>query len=224
LIATPENPRGIPLSNQSNPVGGSSSVAAAPPSISELHRLAMCVALTRNWWAIFARGVAAILFGIFAIIVPGALLVTLVFLFAAYLLVDGVFAIVAAIRAIQKHERWSLLLTEGVFNLLLAAVILLLPAGAILTFVLLTAAWAVITGGLMIGIAIRLGQEHGRWWVAIGGVISILWGVLLAITPLLGALALTWWFAVYAIAFGAFLFVAAFRLRRQQLLPADTWP
>jgi hypothetical protein len=74
------------------------------------------MALTHNWWAILARGIAAILFGIVAIFVPGAMLLTLVFLFAAYLPVDGLFAIVAAVRAIQKHERWGLLVTEGVFN------------------------------------------------------------------------------------------------------------
>jgi uncharacterized membrane protein HdeD (DUF308 family) len=180
----------------------------------------MCVALTRNWWAILARSIAAILFGMVAIFIPGAVFLTLVILFAAYLMVDGLFAIVAAVRAIQKHERWGLLVAEGVFNLLLAVVILLLPAGAIFAFVVLTAAWAVITGSLMIGIAVRLGHEHGRWWIAIGGVISVLWGVLLAITPLLGALVLTWWFAVYAIAFGVFLVVAATMLRRQRLLPS----
>ena len=73
----------------------------------------MSAVLAKNWWALALRGLFAILFGIVALFAPGAVLVTLALFFAAYLLVDGILAIIAAIRAAQRHERWGLLLAEG---------------------------------------------------------------------------------------------------------------
>jgi uncharacterized membrane protein HdeD (DUF308 family) len=60
--------------------------------------------LAQNWWAIALRGVFAIVFGILAILLPGVTLASLVLLFAAYMLVDGVLAIVAGVRAVRQHR------------------------------------------------------------------------------------------------------------------------
>src|SRR4029077_20580994 len=78
---------------------------------------AMSAALARNWWLIALRGVLGILFGIVAFVIPGATILSLVLVFSAYMLVDGVFAIAAAVRAARAHERWSLLVLEGVANI-----------------------------------------------------------------------------------------------------------
>jgi uncharacterized membrane protein HdeD (DUF308 family) len=173
----------------------------------------MSAVLARNWWAIALRGVAGILFGLIAFAVPAAVMLSLAWLFAGYLLVDGVFAIVAAVRAAQTHERWGLLLAEGVIDLAMGILVLLFPTGAVLGFVIATAAWALLTGGLMLGAAFRLHASHGRWWLGLAGVVSLLWGVVLILTPFAGALVLTWWLGGYAIVFGVSLLVLAFRLR-----------
>ena len=177
---------------------------------------AMSAVLAQNWWALAIRGVAAILFGVIAIAVPGAFLITLALFFAAYLLVDGVFGIVAAVRAAQRDERWGLLLAEGVLNIVMGAVAFLFPVSAVLAFVLVTAFWSLLTGGLMLAAAWKLNPEHGRWWMVLSGVVSILFGIALAIAPLIGAVVLTWWFGGYAIAFGALLLVLAFKLRNRK--------
>ncbi len=62
--------------------------------------------LARNWWALAIRGLAAIVFGIAAFVVPNITLVVLVALFGAYALVDGLFAVVAAVQAAERHARW----------------------------------------------------------------------------------------------------------------------
>jgi uncharacterized membrane protein HdeD (DUF308 family) len=172
--------------------------------------------LAENWWAVLLRGIAAVLFGLFALVVPGAVMLSLALVFGAYLLIDGVLGIVAAVRAARGGRRWGLLLAEGVLNLLMGAVALVFPAGAVLAFVLVTAAWALMTGGLMLAAAFKLGLSHGRWWLALGGLVSLLWGVLLIVTPLIGAVVLTWWLGAYALAFGAFLLVLAVRLRARR--------
>lgn len=177
----------------------------------------MSAALARNWWAVALRGVAGIIFGVIAILLPAAAMLTLVWLFAAYLLVDGAFAIVAAVRAAEHHERWGLLLLEGVLDLVMGAIVWLFPASAIVALVLIIAAWALITGALMLVSSFRLHGTHGRLWLALGGIVSLIWGGLLAAVPFAGAIVLTWWLGAYAIAFGVVLLLLAFRLRGRHL-------
>jgi uncharacterized membrane protein HdeD (DUF308 family) len=172
-------------------------------------------ALAQNWWAIAIRGLAAVIFGVAAIFWPAAAMLTFVFLFAAYLLIDGVFSIVAAVRAIAGHQRWAWLLIEGLLDFIMAGVALFFPASAIFAFVLITASWALITGALMLMSGFKLDASHGRWWMLLGGVISVLWAIALVIDPPIGALVLTWWIAGYAIAFGITLIVLSLRLRAQ---------
>ena len=174
---------------------------------------AMSAVLAQNWWLIALRGVFAILFGIVAFAAPGAVMLTLALFFAAYLLVDGVIGIAAAVRAARAQERWGLLLAEGALNIVMGLIAGIFPVSAVLAFVFVTAAWALITGGLMLAAAFKLTQAHGRLWLALGGIVSVIWGVLLVIAPLVGAVVLTWWLGAYALVFGIALLVLAFQLR-----------
>ena len=83
----------------------------------------------------------------------------------------------------------------------------------IVAFVFLMGAWAIVTGALLFGASFRLNVLHGRWLMTLGGAISIIWGVLLIIWPLVGAIVLTWWIAAYALLFGIAMLVLGFRLR-----------
>jgi uncharacterized membrane protein HdeD (DUF308 family) len=177
---------------------------------------AMSGVLARNWWAIALRGAIAVLFGIAAFALPGATMLSLVFLFAAYMLVDGIFAIIAAVRAASRHERWGLLVLEGVADIATGAIAFLWPGITVLAFVLLVAAWALISGGLMLAASFRLKPDHGRWWLALGGLASLAYGALLIIAPMIGAVVLTWWIGAYALVFGVALLVLGFRLRSRK--------
>ncbi len=203
------------------PQGGSPATAhgasaATAPSPGDARSQAMCALLAQNWWAVALRGVFAILFGLIALLVPGATILSLVLFFSAYMLVDGVFGIVAAVRAARQGERWGLLILEGVLNIAVGVVAFLWPGLTVVAFVLLLAAWSLVSGGLMLGAAFRLSKEHGRWWLALGGIVSIIFGVLLAIAPVIGAVVLTWWLGAYAFAFGIALLVLALRLRARK--------
>jgi uncharacterized membrane protein HdeD (DUF308 family) len=174
---------------------------------------AMSAVLAKNWWAIVVRGVLGIIFGMIALFLPGVTMLSLVLVFSAYALVDGIFAIIAAMRAAREHKRWGLLVLEGIVNIVTAGIALLWPGITVVAFVLLVAGWALISGGLMLSAAFRLGIDYGRWWLALGGIVSIVYGALLIAAPLVGALVLTWWLGAYALIFGASLIVLAFRLR-----------
>ena len=174
---------------------------------------AMSSLLAENWWAIALRGVFAIIFGLIALLMPGATLLGLVLLFAAYMLVDGILAIVASVRAAQRHERWGWLIVEGVVDLIAGAIAIIWPLITILAFVWLLGAWGIVSGALLFGASFHLHVPHGRWLMALGGAISVIWGILLMIWPLIGAVVMTWWMAGYALFFGVALLVLAFRLR-----------
>jgi uncharacterized membrane protein HdeD (DUF308 family) len=177
---------------------------------------AMSALLAQNWWAIALRGVFAIIFGIIALLMPGATMLALVLLFAAYLLVDGIFAIIAAVRAARRQERWGWLIFEGLVDLVTGGIAAVWPLITIVAFALLMGAWAIVTGALLLGASYRLNIPHGRWLMALAGAISVIWGVLLIIWPLIGALVLTWWMAAYALIFGVAMLVLAFRLRSRR--------
>jgi uncharacterized membrane protein HdeD (DUF308 family) len=178
-------------------------------------RDAMNATLARHWWAIVLRGVVAVVFGVVALAAPGAGLLSLAFFFGIYLLVDGIIGLVSSARAVMAHGHWGALLAEAVLNLLMGLIALFVPAAAVLGFVALMAAWALISGGLMIAAAVKLHASHGRWWLGLGGVASMIWGVLLVLAPMIGAVVLTWWLGIYAIVFGIALFICGCRLRGQ---------
>ena len=169
--------------------------------------------LARNWWALVIRGVIAVVFGLVAFLAPGLTLDTLVLVFGAYALVDGIFAIIAAALALSKNDRWGLLLLEGVVGVAAGIGAWALPGLAIVVFVTLLAVWAVITGALSVAAAFRLDNGHGNWLLGLAGVISIIWGVLLWIWPIAGAVVLTLWIGAYALFFGITLIALGLRLR-----------
>jgi uncharacterized membrane protein HdeD (DUF308 family) len=121
--------------------------------------------------------------------------------------------IIGAIHAAKHGERWSLLVFEGVADIIVGTAAAALPGITVVVFVALIAAWALITGSLMLAAAFELDAAHGRWWLVLGGLASLVYGALLIIAPLMGALILTWWIGAYAIIFGVALLVAAFKLR-----------
>ncbi|HEX4710271.1 HdeD family acid-resistance protein [Phenylobacterium sp.] len=178
---------------------------------------AMSALLARNWWAMALRGVAAVAFGLVALFAPGATMLSLIIVFAALMLADGVLNLIAGVRSARRHERWAMLILQGLASLVAAGVAIFLPGLTVLAFVYLIAAWAVVSGAFAIAAAVRLRGDHGRWWMGFGGFISVVWGVLLAIVPLVGALVLTWWIGAYAIVFGVTLLVLSYRLRARRL-------
>jgi uncharacterized membrane protein HdeD (DUF308 family) len=160
--------------------------------------------------------VFAIIFGLIALFLPGATILSLVLLFSAYMLVDGIFAIVSAVRAAHGNRRWGMLLLEGIVDIATGVIAFLWPGLTALAFVLLMGAWAIVSGALMFAAAFRLRRRYGRWWLALGGLASLIFGVLLIASPLVGAVVLTWWLGAYALVFGVALLVLAFQLRSRR--------
>jgi uncharacterized membrane protein HdeD (DUF308 family) len=174
----------------------------------------MVTQLARNWWVVALRGVLGILFGLMAFLWPGITLAVLVIFFGAYALVDGVFLVVAALHAAGEHERWWVLLLQGLAGIAAGLVTFFWPGITAVALLIVIAAWAIVTGILEIAAAIRLRKEiEGEWLLGLSGFCSLVLGLLLIAWPAAGALAFVWLIGGYAIVTGILLIVVAFRLR-----------
>lgn len=147
--------------------------------------------LAHNWWAVGIRGLLGICFGLFALFWPGVTMLSLVAVFAAYAFVDGVFAIASAIWAARGHKRWGILVLEGLIGIAAAVVAVMWLGITIIASVFVVASWAILTGLLELLVASRLDIESGRRWLALGGVASLVYGGLLIVAPMVGAVVLT---------------------------------
>ena len=171
--------------------------------------------LARHWWLVGLHGLLAVFFGLLALFWTGAALLSLILVFGAFRLVDGIFNLAAAARAGRAGRRWGLLAFIGLLDLVIAAIAFSRPWIAMITLVFLVAAGAIVSGGWMLSAAWRLEKGHGNWLLVLGGLLSLAFGLVLLFSPLTGAIVLTWWIGAWALATGFFLIVAAFRLHRR---------
>ena len=188
--------------------------ASSPRSVHQRAREAL---LANNWWAAAIRGVLAILIGSFAIFAPAPTLIALVMIFAAYSFVDGVFAIVLAIRGARKHERWGWLAFNGVVSIAAAAIAIYFPLATAAAFAILFAVWAIVSGSASVAAGIGLGKSHGRWWLIAGGIIAILFGAWAIFDLRLGMLALAYLVGFQALLAGFTLLALAYDLRQRNV-------
>lgn len=178
----------------------------------------MVIILARNWWALALRGLFAIFFGIAAFAWPQITLGALVLLYGAYALADGSFAVAAALVGRTMGLPWWALLAEGLFGIGVGVVTFLWPGITLFALLCLIAGWAIVTGIFEVAAAIRLRREiEGEWILALGGVLSVLFGLGLAVAPGAWTLAVVWLIGAYAIAFGTLLLALALRLRGRAL-------
>jgi uncharacterized membrane protein HdeD (DUF308 family) len=176
--------------------------------------------LLSNWWILLLRGVAAVIFGVLALVSPGATLLALVWVFGIYAIVDGALALWFAVQAAQEHRRWWPFLLEGVVGIAAGVIAFVSPGITALALVYVVAAWAIVTGILEVVAAIELRKVIDQeWLLGLSGVLSIVFGVLVAVQPRAGAVSLVWIIGIYALLFGAAMIALAFRVRgfRDQL-------
>jgi uncharacterized membrane protein HdeD (DUF308 family) len=172
-------------------------------------RLSILNAFARNWWVLLIRGVLALLFGLMAFALPGLTLVTLVLLYALYVIADGLTALWVG----GSSRAWSFGLV-GILGIVAGIFTFVYPGITAIALLYLIAVWAIVRGIFEIVTAIQLRKEiSNEWTLILGGIISIVFGLVLAARPGVGALAMVWVVGVYALVFGLITIVLAFRVR-----------
>jgi uncharacterized membrane protein HdeD (DUF308 family) len=115
-----------------------------------------------------------------------------------------------------RRESWSLSLLQGLASIAAGALTFLWPGITLLAFVLLLAAWSIVSGCLTLAATPRVKINYGRGWLIFSGLVSLLYGFLMMLAPMIGAVVLTWWLGAYSLVLGVTLIVLAFRLRSQR--------
>ena len=175
-------------------------------------------AITRSSRLLGLSGVAGIIFGIGALVWPNITLVVLVALFGAYALVSGVFTLAAGVDfTTEKPHQWVPMVLGGLAGIALGVLTFFRPGITALALVLVIAAWAIITGVFEIVAGIEMtGQVKGSWTYSLAGLLSVAFGVLVAVRPGSGALTIVWLIGFYSIVGGVMRLVFALRMRNAQ--------
>ena len=170
--------------------------------------------IARNWWVFLLRGIVAILFGVLAFLRPGITLEALVLLFAFWALFDGVFSLIGSIGAAEAREPWWPLVLIGLLGIAAGILTLRYPGVTALALLFVIAFWSILRGIIEIVAAVRLRDLiKGEWWLILGGIASIAFGVLLVMYPESGLLAVVWLLGIYAVIFGITQIMLGFRLK-----------
>jgi uncharacterized membrane protein HdeD (DUF308 family) len=167
--------------------------------------------VSRIWWSVVLRGVLAILFGVATFFYTGQTLLALVYVFGVFAVLSGIATLIIAVRAGEAHQRWGWLAVSGILGVLVGVVAFVWPGITALAFVYLIAAWAIFAGVAEIAFALAAPMTLPHPWLAgLSGLLSVVFGILLAVWPRSGAAALTWLIGIYAIAYGVTLLYYAF--------------
>lgn len=170
--------------------------------------------MSRSWWVLLIRGGFAILFGFVALMSPGITLASLVLYFAVFACVDGVANVFQAFFGRDENESWWALLLEGLLGIAVGIITFQAPGITTLMLLLYIAFWAMASGLLRIILAIRLRKEiQGEWWMILGGVVSILFGMSMLSRPGAGALAMLTVIGLWSIVSGVSLVFLSFRVK-----------
>jgi uncharacterized membrane protein HdeD (DUF308 family) len=167
------------------------------------------------WWTITLRGLVAVLFGVAICIWPEIAIQTLVVIFGAYVLIDGIVNLSVAARASKVHSRWWVLLIQGFVGVGFGIISLAWPAVTAAVLLYILALWAIAIGILEIAAGLRLSNRvDGRWLLVGCGVWSALLGAFLIAWPNAALHGIVWLLGASAIFFGALLIFLGLKLRR----------
>jgi len=169
--------------------------------------------LAQSWWLMAIRGLIAVIFGVVAFLAPAVTILTLVFLFGAFAIANGILSLVLAYK-LPKGSRLGGLIFGGILGIIAGIIAFVMPGITALSLVILVGAWAIVTGIMEIVAAVKLRKViTNEWLLVLAGVASISFGAIVFFLPIAGALALAWWIGAYAFAFGVLLIILAFKMR-----------
>lgn len=166
-----------------------------------------------NWWIVALRGVLAVAFGLYALLVPGYALAAIIMAFGVVLILAGILAIVAGVRRQAEHQPSWAVMTEGLVCVAFGLLALIKPGATAVAWLYLISAFAVMSGILHIVAGVTLRRDEGEWSLLVNGILTTVVGILMVLLPWQGLLSLVWLIGVYSLFFGVLLLVVAVRLR-----------
>ncbi len=166
------------------------------------------------WWLLLIWGILVVLFGLGALFWPHITLLTLIFLFGVFALVNGVLGLIIAVQERRIFPYWWAALAAAVISILFGIAVLVWPRATALIILYLIASWAIVTGIFQLAEALGGASRHSPLFLGIAGVVSIILGILLfSVSPIVALLSLVWVIGIYALIYGAMLIMRSFAFR-----------
>jgi uncharacterized membrane protein HdeD (DUF308 family) len=166
----------------------------------------------RNWGMFVLRGILALTLGVLAFAAPAPALAALIFVFAAYAIVDGVLAITVGVAA-PGGPRW-LLVIAGILGIAIGIYTVGSPQVTAVALVVLIGSFAFVRGIAEVGTAIWLRNViESTWLYVLSGIVSIVFGAFLIVAPGAGAFAVLFTIGFYALFVGVTYVAVGLRLR-----------
>jgi uncharacterized membrane protein HdeD (DUF308 family) len=166
----------------------------------------------KHWGFVSFFGVITVILGIMVVAWPDATLVVVAVLFAIYLIVNGIFDVFQAIGSDDRSGGIRVLLgVLGALSVFVGLLCLRAPLQTLAVIALLVGAFWMISGVIEIVTAITAPGHH--WWRLIGGLLSLVAGVIVLLNPGISLAVLTWFVGIWLIIYGIVAVVGGFALR-----------
>ncbi|MBU0670530.1 DUF308 domain-containing protein, partial [Patescibacteria group bacterium] len=161
------------------------------------------------------RGCVAILFGIIALGWAGITIELLVYLFSFFALLAGILSLAGAVMAMKYHKKWWIFLIYGLVDVAIGIIVLSWPGLSLAVLIYLIAIWAVASGTVQLFAAVASGwSDAPKWVLVLGGILSIVLGLLIMFYPIETTVVLIWFLAIYAIIFGITMIIVGIQARK----------
>ena len=171
--------------------------------------------LHKNWWLLTIKGILLLAFALFAFFNPGASAATLAMWFALLIVIDGLASTITAIGSWNEREDKWLFLAEGLIGLVFGVILFMTPGITLLVVSFFIGFWFVFAGLSRIAKAIQLRKEiKGEGWMILGGVISVVFGLLIFARPLFGIGYLMYIIGFFALLIGILLIFVSLKIRK----------
>jgi uncharacterized membrane protein HdeD (DUF308 family) len=115
-----------------------------------------------GWWWMLAQGFIGILIGVVTFAWPAITALALGILVAAWAISTGILELGAAFRLRTSLPGEILLVVSGLLSIVLGVALAFFPLTALLAWVWLVAAYAIVAGVVLLGLSFRLRAVRGR--------------------------------------------------------------
>jgi uncharacterized membrane protein HdeD (DUF308 family) len=158
------------------------------------------------------RGLLAVALGAVCVIWPGITIGVVVALFAIYCFADAITQLMRLFRATETAGQRVLMIVLALIDVAAGVTAISYPGITAAVLVIIVGIWAIFAGILELMAAWRP-SASGSGWLAIGGLLTVIAGILLVALPDIGAYTLSLVLGIYLLAYGLTLLLAALMTR-----------
>jgi uncharacterized membrane protein HdeD (DUF308 family) len=172
--------------------------------------------MRRNVSTLVLSGIISLIFGIAAVFWPHETLLTLLYLFGAYVLVSGIVRVVMSFASIASGGWWFLSAVLGLFEIGVGVYLLRHVTVAFATFILLIGFVLIARGiiGIVDALFDNAGGDTSRTLTFIVSALALVVGIVVLFQPVSSGIAFVWILGAYALIAGAIQLSVATELNR----------